>query len=84
MRTHRLFTLALVTAVTGLAPWLTSTPIALKLFGSILTAFALLIAFLTGSVMITERRRRGCGNCDTCTCLMGKNDSADTTTAAPA
>lgn len=82
MRTNRLFALALVTTLVGLVPWLIGASTAVKLFGSILTAFALLIAFLTGSVMIAERRKNGCGECDTCTCLIGKDSKADTTAAS--
>lgn len=74
MRTNRLFVLAVITALVGLVPWLTDVPLALKLFGVVLTLVGLLIAYLTGAVLISERARKGtsgCGACETCSCGTG-------------
>ena len=79
MRTNRLFALAVVTALVGVVPWLADVPLVLKFFGALLTAVALVIAYLTGTVMIAERKANGCGKCETCTCIAGKGSG---TTAA--
>ena len=75
MRTNRLFALAVVTAIVGVLPWLAGVPLPLKLFGTLLTVISLVIAYLTGAVMISERRENGCGNCETCSCIAGKGSS---------
>jgi heme A synthase len=73
VRTNRLFALAVVTALVGLAPWLTAVPLAIKLLGVALTLVSLLVAYLTGSVLITQRGKgtSGCGACETCSCSSG-------------
>lgn len=78
MRTNRLFVLAVITTLVGLVPWLTGVPLLLKLFGVVLTLVGLLVAYLTGSVLLTERRKSksGCGACETCSCSTGSSAPA--------
>jgi hypothetical protein len=83
VRTNRLFVLAVMTALVGLVPWLAGVPLLLKLFGVVLTLVGLSIAYLTGSVMLTQRGTKGktgCGSCETCSCSTGS--SAGSSTAA--
>ena len=78
MRTNRLFVLAVATALVGLVPWLTAVPLAVKLLGVALTLVSLLVAYLTGSVLITQRGKgkSGCGACETCSCSSGASTAS--------
>jgi hypothetical protein len=80
VRTNRLFVLAVIAALVGLVPWVAGAPLLLKVFGSLLTLLCLLVAYLTGSVLITRRGEKpqsGCGACSTCSCTDGSSTAAD-------
>lgn len=85
VRTNRLFVLAVITALVGLVPWAAAAPLMLKIFGSLLTLICLLIAYLTGSVLITGRGAKpksGCGACTTCSCSSGSSADTSSTPAS--
>jgi hypothetical protein len=83
VRTNRLFALSVMTVLVGLVPWLTGVSLVLKLFGLVLILVGLLVAYLTGAVLLTQRRKNGCSNaCDTCSCSSGSGTNTSSSTPA--